>query len=178
MSPTACGWALCRMWKFCCRRKVLALVVPVHCRAFGLFGRKDDFVIPWNCIRRIGSDIILVELEPDKCRDAPAQAGLVLKEAAGGAWMINRPGFGRASTGARRPGKTHGAYGTKAAPMSTKITASRLQRLAVIRFVPVASWGVPRDRGGAFAKFLPAGFFLVSRTWRACAPRSGQRVRR
>ena len=45
--------------------KVLALVVPGPCR---FFGRKDDFVIPWNCIRRIGSDIILVELEPDKCR--------------------------------------------------------------------------------------------------------------
>ena len=39
--------------------KVLALVVPGPCRFFGLFGRKDDFVIPWNCIRRIGSDIIL-----------------------------------------------------------------------------------------------------------------------
>ena len=48
--------------------KVLALVVPGPCRFFGLFGRKDDFVILWNCIRRIGSDIILVELEPDKCR--------------------------------------------------------------------------------------------------------------
>ena len=48
--------------------KVLALVVPGPCRFLGLFGRKDDFVIPWNCIRRIGSDIILVELEPDKCR--------------------------------------------------------------------------------------------------------------
>ena len=44
--------------------KVLALVVPGPCRFFGLFGRKDDFVIPWNCITRLGDDIILVEL-PD-----------------------------------------------------------------------------------------------------------------
>ena len=38
--------------------KVLALVVPGPCRFFGLFGRKDDFVIPWNCIRQIGDDIL------------------------------------------------------------------------------------------------------------------------
>lgn len=48
--------------------QIVALVVPGPCRFFGLFGRKDDFVIPWACIRRIGDDIILVEIEPDKCR--------------------------------------------------------------------------------------------------------------
>lgn len=48
--------------------QILALVVPGPCRFFGIFGRRDDFVIPWHCIRRLGSDIILVELDPDKCR--------------------------------------------------------------------------------------------------------------
>ena len=47
---------------------VLALVVPGPCKALGLTGRKDEFVIPWNCIRRIGPDIILVECKPDDCR--------------------------------------------------------------------------------------------------------------
>lgn len=48
--------------------EVLALVVPGPCRFFGIFGRKDDYVIPWRCIRRMGEDIILVEIEPDRCR--------------------------------------------------------------------------------------------------------------
>lgn len=48
--------------------RVCAVIVPGPCRFFGLFGRKDDFVIPWRCIRRVGEDIILVEMEPDKCR--------------------------------------------------------------------------------------------------------------
>lgn len=48
--------------------QVAALVVPGPCRFLGLFGRKDDFVIPWSCIRRVGEDIILVEIEPDRCR--------------------------------------------------------------------------------------------------------------
>ena len=47
---------------------VRAIIVPGPCRIFGLFGRRDDFVIPWNCIRRIGPDIILVEIKPDECR--------------------------------------------------------------------------------------------------------------
>ncbi|MBE6944463.1 MAG: YlmC/YmxH family sporulation protein [Ruminococcaceae bacterium] len=48
--------------------QVVALVVPGPCRILGIAGRKDDYVIPWCCIRRMGEDIILVELEPDRCR--------------------------------------------------------------------------------------------------------------
>ena len=48
--------------------EVKAIIVPGPCRILGLFGRRDDFFIPWNCIRRIGPDIILVEIKPDDCR--------------------------------------------------------------------------------------------------------------
>ena len=46
---------------------VKAIIVPGPCRFLGLFGRKDDYVIPWQCIRRIGPDIILVEVKPEDC---------------------------------------------------------------------------------------------------------------
>ena len=46
---------------------VVAIVVPGPCRFLGLFGRRDDFVIPWNCIRRIGPDIVLVDINPSEC---------------------------------------------------------------------------------------------------------------
>ena len=52
----------------CTGGNVIALVVPGRLKFWGLFGREDDFVIPWGCIRRIGSDIILVEVELEKCR--------------------------------------------------------------------------------------------------------------
>ena len=46
---------------------VCALIVPGPCRILGLVGRKDDYRIPWNCIRRIGPDIILVDVRPEEC---------------------------------------------------------------------------------------------------------------
>ena len=41
--------------------QIQAVIVPGPCRFWGLWGRKEDFVITWCCIRRIGEDIILVD---------------------------------------------------------------------------------------------------------------------
>ncbi len=43
--------------------KLLALIVPGACRFFGLLGREEDYVIPFENISRIGDDIILAQVE-------------------------------------------------------------------------------------------------------------------
>lgn len=43
--------------------QVRSLIVPGQARFFGLFGRREDLVIPWEEVRRFGEDIILVEGE-------------------------------------------------------------------------------------------------------------------
>lgn len=49
--------------------RVLALVVPCPGRFFGLFGSREEYVIPWPCIRRIGDDIVLVDVNlQEVCR--------------------------------------------------------------------------------------------------------------
>ena len=47
--------------------QVVAIVVPGPCRMMGLAGRREDYVIPWGCICRIGPDIILVDAKPTEC---------------------------------------------------------------------------------------------------------------
>ena len=47
---------------------ILAIIVPGPCRFFGLWGRKDEYVIPWHCIKKMGPDIVLVDVKPDECR--------------------------------------------------------------------------------------------------------------
>ena len=41
--------------------RISALIVPGKARYFGFLGREDDYVLPWECISRVGEDIILVE---------------------------------------------------------------------------------------------------------------------
>ncbi len=52
--------------------QLLSLVVPGPCRYLGVFGKSDDYVIPWDAIRKIGDDIILVETEGEaRCEKHP-----------------------------------------------------------------------------------------------------------
>lgn len=50
--------------------KIMSLIVPGPGRAGGLLGRDDDYVLPWQCLSRLGDDIILVDLdrEPERKR--------------------------------------------------------------------------------------------------------------
>ena len=50
--------------------RVCAIVVPGPGRLLGVLGQREDYVIPWNCIKRIGPDIILVDIKPEECRCA------------------------------------------------------------------------------------------------------------
>lgn len=44
--------------------QVRALVVLGRLRLFGLLGREEDRVFPWEAVRRFGADTILVETPP------------------------------------------------------------------------------------------------------------------
>ncbi len=41
---------------------ITALVIPGRMKFLGLFGHEDDIIIPWDAIRKVSDDIILVEL--------------------------------------------------------------------------------------------------------------------
>ena len=41
--------------------QVLAVIVPGPGRVLGVFGRDQEYRIPWDMINKIGDDIILVE---------------------------------------------------------------------------------------------------------------------
>ncbi len=56
---------------------VCAIIVPGPCKFFGLVGRGEDFVIPWRCIRRIGPDIVLVDVKCEDCRVPRHKPGML-----------------------------------------------------------------------------------------------------
>ena len=56
--------------------QICAIIVPGPCRFFGLLGRRDDYVIPWCKIVRMGPDIVLVDAKPEECRVLRGKQGL------------------------------------------------------------------------------------------------------
>lgn len=44
--------------------KLTSIVIYGRPKCFGLFGRCEDIIIPWNCIEIIGEDTILVNFDP------------------------------------------------------------------------------------------------------------------
>lgn len=51
--------------------RLLSLIVPGRAKLFGLLGREDDYILPFSCIVRVGSDIILVENSAEIPRRKP-----------------------------------------------------------------------------------------------------------
>ncbi len=43
--------------------QILAFLIPERKLQFKLFSESEDIEIPWNSIRKIGNDMIIVELE-------------------------------------------------------------------------------------------------------------------
>lgn len=43
--------------------QICAVIIPGQSRCFGLFGKEEEFIIPFRCIRQIGPDIVLVEVD-------------------------------------------------------------------------------------------------------------------
>ncbi|MBA4700441.1 YlmC/YmxH family sporulation protein [Faecalicatena contorta] len=46
--------------------KVECIIIPGPAKICGFLGTDSEYVIPWECIKKIGPDIILVEIREEK----------------------------------------------------------------------------------------------------------------
>ena len=46
--------------------KLNAIIVPGPCKVFGFLGRENEYIIPYDCIFKIGPDVILVNVCEEK----------------------------------------------------------------------------------------------------------------
>lgn len=69
-----------------CDGKVLAIIIPVPGKICGILGSDGEYVIPFGCIKKIGPDIILVEICEEKflkktvCRQQELDAAVAMAE--------------------------------------------------------------------------------------------------
>ncbi len=45
---------------------VVRLIVPGPCKIWGILGRDQEYVIEYTCIKQIGADVILVDIDAEK----------------------------------------------------------------------------------------------------------------
>ncbi|GHU51243.1 hypothetical protein AGMMS49975_04050 [Clostridia bacterium] len=46
--------------------KIESLIIPGPAKILGLFCRENEYIVPYKCIKQIGDDLILVDVEIDK----------------------------------------------------------------------------------------------------------------
>ena len=47
--------------------RICSLIIPGPCKILGILGRDQEYFIPYVCVQRIGTDVILVEINREKC---------------------------------------------------------------------------------------------------------------
>lgn len=50
-----------------CTGKIINIIIPGPCKIWGILGRDHEYVINFCCIKQIGPDIILVDIDEEKC---------------------------------------------------------------------------------------------------------------
>lgn len=45
---------------------ICSFIIPGPGGICGLFGREHEYIIPFGCVRQIGEDIVLVEVNPEE----------------------------------------------------------------------------------------------------------------
>lgn len=46
--------------------RIISLIVPGPTKVFGFLGRENEYIIPYECISKVGSDVILVNVCEEK----------------------------------------------------------------------------------------------------------------
>ena len=47
--------------------QICTLIIPGPCKVLGILGRDHEYIVPYQCVCRIGSDVVLVQVDTEKC---------------------------------------------------------------------------------------------------------------